>query len=236
MRIIGGELKRRRLASPPDSSDTRPLPDNVRESIFNLLRGHWEGANVLDCFAGTGSFGLEAVSRGAGRCVMVERDRKVVRVLERNISDLGVEDRADVFVGDALSPAVIARMPRPIDVAMFDPPYEMVRDVDGWRRVRAQFERVLGEMRETGFAMVRTPWPFYHEVRRAEAPVEPVVEQIDLSDEGADAALDSFEKDLTQAGKPVYEDGDLTFETGEGPETHVYGTTAVHLYMRKKQI
>jgi len=234
MRIIGGELKRRKLASPPDSSQTRPLPDNVRESIFNLLRGHWEGANVLDCFAGTGSFGLEAVSRGAARCVMVERDRRVARVLDRNIEDLGIADRTEVFICDALSPVVIARMPRPIDIAMFDPPYEMVRDPDGWRRVRAQFERVLRELRETGFAMVRTPWPFQHEVRPAPTSDEPVVEQIDLSADGADAALDSFERDLVRASKPQHVDGDLTFASADGPETHVYGTTAVHLYMRKK--
>ena len=63
--IIGGEFRSRRLKSPKGREVTRPLPDRVRESLFGLLRGHTRGATVFDAFAGTGAFGLEAVSRGA---------------------------------------------------------------------------------------------------------------------------------------------------------------------------
>ena len=99
--------------------------------------------------------------------------------------------------------------------------------------MRAQFERVLAEMRETGFAMVRTPWPFVHEVRAAPVVDEPEVEIVDLSSPDADDALDAFEQEVLRAGKASHEDGDLLFASGEGPETHSYRNTAVHLYMRR---
>ena len=78
MRIIAGEFKKRKLQGPPDDTTTRPIPDMVKEALFNILRGHPEDGAVLDCFAGTGSIGLEALSRGAPRCVFVERDKKIV--------------------------------------------------------------------------------------------------------------------------------------------------------------
>jgi len=187
MRIIGGELKRRKLRSPPASAETRPLPDGVRESLFTLLRGHWEGATVFDGFAGTGSFGLEAVSRGAGRVVMVERDRAVARVLGQSAEDLGIEGRVEIVQADALGPLAVARCPNPVHVAFLDPPFAMCEDEAGWDRIRGQMARLVGLLDAEGYAMVRTPSAF---------------------------------------------SGDLAIEGGEGPETHVYRRSAVHLYMR----
>jgi 16S rRNA (guanine(966)-N(2))-methyltransferase RsmD len=178
MRIVAGEFRGRRLLSPPEGATTRPMPDLVKQALFNLLRGHCEGASVLDCFAGTGVIGLEAVSRGAARCVLVERDRRVVKVLEQNIATLGAEARCEILAGDALGPAALARCPSPADLIFFDPPYDLVRTEAGWQRVRTQFLRLSEKLSPTGFAVLRTPWPFVHVPGgEASAPDDPPPEQ-----------------------------------------------------------
>src|SRR5262245_15938357 len=77
LKIIAGEFRSRKLLTPDDGSVSRPYGARVKESIFNLLRGWFEGATVIDLFAGVGTMGLEAVSRGAARVFMVERDRHI---------------------------------------------------------------------------------------------------------------------------------------------------------------
>ncbi|MFW5653391.1 MAG: 16S rRNA (guanine(966)-N(2))-methyltransferase RsmD [Planctomycetota bacterium] len=159
MRIISGEFKRRRLLSPPHSQ-TRPMPDRVKEAVFNTLRHHFDDANVLDLFAGTGNVGLEAVSRGAAMVLMVERNRQSARLLHDNIKTLGVESRTRVYQGDALSPAALARAPRPIHIAFVDPPYAMLTDSARTRQaVLDQMARVAAMMDPDGFIVLRTPWP-----------------------------------------------------------------------------
>lgn len=175
MRIIGGEFRSRRLVTPRDALVTRPIPDRVKESVFGLLRGHTEGAAVFDGFAGTGAIGLEAISRGAARCVFVERDRRIADILRQNITNLGVEDRCDVVMGDALGPGALARCPRPANLIFLDPPYPLVQSALGWKRVRAQFERLIDLLADDGFAVLRTPWPFQVEVATEEA--ETAIEQ-----------------------------------------------------------
>jgi len=162
MRIIGGEFRKRRLQGPPDSTVTRPISDMVKESLFNLLRGHPEDGAVLDCFAGTGSIGLEALSRGSPRCVFVERDRKIAEILRANIEACGAGDQAEVVVGDALGPGALSRCPRPVHLVFFDPPYAMVRNAASWVRVKEQFSRAIALLDDTGYAVLRTPWPFFH--------------------------------------------------------------------------
>lgn len=115
MRIVAGEFRSRRLHTPGDASVTRPYPDRVKVSLFDLLRGQFEGASVLDAFCGVGTLGLEAVSRGASYCVFVERDKGVAALLQRNIQELGVTDRCEVLVGDALGAGALARCPDPVE-------------------------------------------------------------------------------------------------------------------------
>ncbi len=206
MRIIAGEFRRRQLLSPSDKSPARPMPDVVKEALFNLLRGHTEGVAVLDLFAGSGAVGLEAVSRGASRCVLVERDRGTLEVLRQNIEMLGVEDRAESVSADALGPAVVARCPRPVHLIFCDPPYAMVRDTGQWPRVIAQLSRLIALLDDDGYAVLRTPWPFLHE-----------------------RDPDRTDRDTTSR----FTDVDLTIEGAIGPETHAYGSTAVHLYMKR---
>lgn len=278
MRIIAGEFRRRTLHTPKDASTTRPIPDRVKESLFSLLRGNCEGANVLDAFAGTGAIGLEAISRGAARCVFVERDRKIGDLLQRNIDELGCEDRCEVVRSDALGPATLARAPRPLNLAFFDPPFPLVFDLQGWERVRRQFERIIDLLSDDGFAILRTPWPLRHEeLIHADGRREwrSVLESMRERREGAsntrgqakrsedfeekawegdrvklDEIAAEHEDDLMQmwesGGKDeafgggrrdveiVRHDADLTFPNAVGPETHVYASQAVHLYMKKQ--
>jgi 16S rRNA (guanine966-N2)-methyltransferase len=208
MRIIGGEYRRRRLVPLPKGAETRPVPDLVREAFFNLLRGHIEGEGFLDVFAGTGSMGLEAVSRGASRVVCVERDRRVAKVLEENIELLGCGDRIEIAIGDALGPAALSRAPRPVHVVFVDPPYPLTRDPEGWDRIRRQMSRFVGLLDETGYAAVRTPWPFIFKEPIEGDPEDP------------------------NAPRSRTIDPEMGIEGAIGPETHAYGTTALHLYMR----
>ena len=240
MRIISGKHKGKKLVTPPDAKTTRPIPDRVKMSVFNLLRGHFEGAHVVDLFAGTGSIGLEVYSRGAARVLMVERDRKIERVLDRNIENLGRPPECEVFVGDALGAGVTTRCPKPVNLLFADPPYPLVRDPEGWRRMREQFMRLIHEMTYQGFAVLRTPWPFLHKTAGGPAATgsgtSPAELVIDL-DEADDEELGAIDAEwLRPGGSAKYARVDLVMENAVGPETHVYGSMAVHLYMRKKDI
>lgn len=119
IRIIGGQWRGRRL-SVPDRPGLRPTGDRVRETLFNWLQPYIGGAECLDLFAGTGALGLEAASRGAGRVVLVERDRALVdaiRVAQSWPGGAGVE----VIRDDAL--AWLGRSTNRFDIVFLDPPF-----------------------------------------------------------------------------------------------------------------
>ena len=159
MRIIAGEFRSRRLISPPESVPTRPITDRVKEAVFNLLRGHFEGEAVVDGFAGSGSIGLEALSRGAAHCLFVEQNRACAKTLAANIETLGVKDRSDLVIGDALSPALLVRIRRRPHVIFFDPPYALAEDTEQWPRLDEQMVRLAAHMDPTGDFVLRTAWP-----------------------------------------------------------------------------
>lgn len=98
MRLTGGSDRGRRIKAPRGLR-TRPTAAKIREAIFNILGPPPDGA-VLDLFAGTGSLGLEALSRGARRVVFVERERHALSVLRHNLRELGVESRSTVIAAD----------------------------------------------------------------------------------------------------------------------------------------
>jgi len=156
LRIIAGEFRSRRLLTPPGEV-TRPMASRAKESLFNLLRGWFEGATVLDLFAGVGTMGLEAVSRGASRTVLVERDSSVFKLLQANIAALGCGDRALAIQGDALSAMMLESVPRPVDVVFLDPPYALMEQAESRRRVLEQAARCRTIMGEQGFLVLRTP-------------------------------------------------------------------------------
>jgi 16S rRNA (guanine966-N2)-methyltransferase len=127
MRIVGGSHRGRRLVAPPGEL-VRPTSDRAREALFNILsHGNFaaEGSPfaerpVLDAFAGTGAFGLEALSRGAGAAAFIESDRAALAALRRNVGMLGEGDRAQIVAGDATRPP---RAAFACAVAFLDPPY-----------------------------------------------------------------------------------------------------------------
>jgi 16S rRNA (guanine966-N2)-methyltransferase len=227
MQIISGEFRRRRLETPKGSETTRPMPTRVRESIFSILRGHVEGQNILDCFAGSGSMGLEAVSRGANRCVFVERDRVIAGLIGRNIAALDVSERCDVVQGDALGAAALTRAPRPLHLIFFDPPYKLVVDPDSRVRVYRQLNRLIQLLDDDGYAVFRTPWPLYEgmAVPTAQEDAGPVV---DLLDEQLGWREGDVQDGPWIDRTPVR----LDLEEAFGPETHEYNSMAVHLYMK----
>jgi 16S rRNA (guanine966-N2)-methyltransferase len=121
MRIIAGEARGRRI-NAPEGRGTRPMTDRARESTFNMLvsLGGVDGAEVLDLYAGSGSLGLEALSRGAAHVTFVEADRRAAAALARNVNDLGFGDRATIRVAPV--EAVLGSL-APADLAFCDPPY-----------------------------------------------------------------------------------------------------------------
>ncbi len=156
-RIIAGEFRSRRLLRPSDDESSRPYPDRVKESVFNQL-GEWlEAARVLDLFAGVGTVGLEAVSRGAAAVVMVEQNRRTFELLQRNIAALSCADRATAMWGDALGSACLLRAPRPLDLIFVDPPYRMMRDPLPRQRVLDQIGQCRALMGKEGFVILRSP-------------------------------------------------------------------------------
>lgn len=121
MRIIGGRWKSRRLA-PVRGRGVRPTTDRVREAWMSILGQRIGGADVADLFAGSGALGLEALSRGAAHVTFVERSRRAIGVLERNIRSLEADGVTTVVRGDAL--AHLHRLdPARCDLALADPPY-----------------------------------------------------------------------------------------------------------------
>ena len=120
VRIIGGEW-RSRLLRFPDHESLRPTPDRVRETVFNWLGQRLDGLACVDLFAGSGAFGFEALSRGAARVVMVERDREILQALRDNAAALDAGARLDLVPGDAMG--WLARCGERFDVAFVDPPY-----------------------------------------------------------------------------------------------------------------
>ena len=127
MRIIAGRHRGRKLAAPPGAT-VRPTGERAREALFNILaHGRfaasgpaYAGARVLDAFAGTGAFGLEALSRGAAAVIFIENNRAALAMLRENIAALAVEQSAHVVGGDATSPP---RAPSASTLAFLDPPY-----------------------------------------------------------------------------------------------------------------
>ncbi len=159
MRILSGSFKGRNLLSPPGKATTRPMTGRVKKSLFDMLHARLEGARVLDLYCGTGTMGLEALSRGAGRCWFAERDREVVDRLRRNIAEVGVEALCEVWRGSI--PARLAHwldtLDAPADLAFVDPPFAQVRRWS-WDRSDREIFTPLGEhLARDGLAVLRVP-------------------------------------------------------------------------------
>jgi 16S rRNA (guanine966-N2)-methyltransferase len=122
VRIVAGSAKGVRLSPVPPG--VRPVSDAAREGVFSSVAEHVPGARVLDLYAGTGAMAIEALSRGAERAVLVERDRAAVRTIRDNLERTKVGDRAEVVASDVLS-FVRSRdnLGAGSDLVFADPPY-----------------------------------------------------------------------------------------------------------------
>ena len=129
VRIVAGARRSRRLRVPPGPA-VRPTTEMVREAVFDSL-GPITGLVVLDLFAGTGAMGLEALSRGAERCVFVESDRTVVEILRHNIHELDYEAQSRVVAADYQAALRdLSRSQQLFDLLFVDPPYKMLTEAE----------------------------------------------------------------------------------------------------------
>ena len=127
MRIIAGEFRGRKLL-PPGTDSTRPVTDRVKQSVFDILSPVIEGAVVYDCFAGTGSMGLEALSRGAKHVTFFEAERTAAARLKSNIATLKVETFTTVIAGDLFRWFEHTVMREKATLVFLDPPYRFLKE------------------------------------------------------------------------------------------------------------
>lgn len=173
MRIIAGTHRGRRILPPKDEKTTRPIADRVKQSLFDRLWSlgvmpdspppevapppedeHGSpveveetpgapGLRVLDIFCGTGSIGLEALSRGAEHCTFIDLDRDAIDRLGQNLDGLGLDDRARVVKASALNPIWLGQIkPGSIGLIHLDPPYALVED----ERTRPDLARLMADL------------------------------------------------------------------------------------------
>ena len=121
IRLISGVYGGRKIDAP-DGDRTHPMSERVRNAVFNSIGGEIEGANVLDAFAGTGSVGLEAISRGAKHATFIERDRIAQKILAKNITTLSAEEHATIVRG-SVGVWADTQIEPVFDIIFADPPY-----------------------------------------------------------------------------------------------------------------
>lgn len=144
MRVIAGIAKGRTLVAPKGTA-TRPATDRIRETLFAILEPDLAEARVLDLFAGAGTLGIEALSRGAAHATFVERSADALAALRRNLATTSFTDRADVVPANVLA-YLANRLTGPYDVVFCDPPFADV----------AVLEEVLRRLRSANAAGVGT--------------------------------------------------------------------------------
>lgn len=124
MRVVAGEAKGRRLVSPPPAV-TRAATERIRESLFAIIEPRLADARVLDLFAGAGTLGIEALSRGAARATFVERDRAALTAIRANVAATGMAQRSRVVPKD-VGAFLGADARGPYDLVFCDPPFSAV--------------------------------------------------------------------------------------------------------------
>jgi len=161
MRIISGRFGRRKLLTNPGIV-TRPITDRVKESLFQFLEDDLDEARIADVFAGTGTIGLEALSRGASSVVFIELDRKATELLRQNVQKLGVEEEVLCWSTDVLKTSFRPKNcdhRLPYDLVFFDPPYSLVPKIRPGSKLYKSLERLGrdGITRTGTLLLLRTP-------------------------------------------------------------------------------
>jgi len=158
MRIIAGSKRGMKLFSPEDDA-SRPVLDRVKESVFNVLYKYNmpEGKVVADLFCGVGSFGLEALSRGAEFVTFVEKDHKIAAVLKQNITKADFASRSKVVIADAFKAgAPLAGQEDKYDLVFVDPPYKLTEDVGEKSQLAQLMIALSGQTKAQSLILVRT--------------------------------------------------------------------------------
>src|SRR5262245_5365206 len=123
MRVIGGEFRSRRILSIPGEA-TRPTPDRLRETLFDILQSRIEGRTFVDAYAGTGAIGIEALSRGARHAWFLEKNKAALEAIRGNLASLGLHARASVIAGPVQKNLASCRA----DIVFLDPPYALEKE------------------------------------------------------------------------------------------------------------
>lgn len=148
MRIIAGHLRGRHIKGAGKDWGVRPISGRIKQSLFDILSGLVPGSRFLDLFAGTGAVGIEALSRGASFAFFVERDRRCLELISRNLASAGFADRGRAHFGDALNElswiAYRSGTPR-YDLVFLGPPYK-----DAEKKPLAYSTRALARVAEAG--------------------------------------------------------------------------------------
>ena len=160
MRIISGQHGGRRLLSPPGKSSTRPITSMVKKSVFDSLGERIDDAVVLDLYCGTGTIGLEALSRGAAMCCFAEKDPATLDRLKRNIESMAEDEKSVIWKGDVMRRLNfwLSKISRQVDIAFVDPPYAFWRRQDAWTQMdRGIFSPLANKLSAEGIVLLRTP-------------------------------------------------------------------------------
>ena len=129
MRVIGGNLRGKKIINPTDKS-IRPLKDMVREAIFNIIEHskneyvELKKAKVLDLFSGTGSFGVECLSRGAGKVIFCENYENSIKVLKKNLDSLKLNKNSKIIQNDSYRISQSELITKKFDLIFLDPPFK----------------------------------------------------------------------------------------------------------------
>jgi len=129
MRIISGSSKGKKIYEP-NNLQTRPLKDLTKESIFNIIvhsnkfNIKLQNSNVMDLFSGTGSFGLECLSRGSGHLTFIENYNEALDILKKNINNLNYENKSEIIEKDIINKLNFTTFKRQYDIIFLDPPYK----------------------------------------------------------------------------------------------------------------
>jgi 16S rRNA (guanine966-N2)-methyltransferase len=154
MRIIAGQFRSRAILPPEDDRTTRPITDRVKQSLFDIVTPLLDGAIVYDCFAGTGSMGLESLSRGAKRALFFEADRSALTRLKKNIASLKVEANSIIIPGDLFKYFQATPTPaEPARIIFLDPPYRFLNEQP--QRLQQLVEKLRDHLAPDGLVVFR---------------------------------------------------------------------------------
>ena len=152
MRVIAGKYRSRNLKA---GENFRPTTDRARETLFNILQSHIENSTFVDAFAGSGSVGIEALSRSAKKVYFVESNRKALHVLEQNVLSCCEQESWRIFTADVWKTLEI--LPKDVDILFFDPPYEFQKYSKLLTNTATNFPKALYIIEHSSRKPIETP-------------------------------------------------------------------------------